>query len=197
MIRFLKNWLPENQLILLFLLAMTVLMSASRAQDSLQVEYSIVSMNFYHDHDEIKIKVPAWLKSSDLVFQIKRSILWPGEPPPQKRTYIYVFKETAQIGDVSSTGAVYIPGKGFIWSLSEWDPVDPPEGHPSEQDLNIYYSYIDRVIQQGSSLNNNRIRSQIAMDNAITISELDSIYSWVKYWLHKKKEEEQETNPEE
>ncbi|MBN2366211.1 MAG: hypothetical protein EH225_09490 [Calditrichaeota bacterium] len=160
-------------------------------QDSLEIKYSIVGMNFYHDHDVIKLKVPSWLSSSELILQIKRSIMWPGEPPPRKTTYIYVFKETDQIGDVSRTGAVYIPEKGFIWSLSGWDPLEPPNTPPSEEDLRLYYYFIDRVIQNGSTLNNSRIRSQIAHEYSLTLAELDSICSWVKYWLMKKKAEQE------
>ncbi len=163
----------------------------SFSQDSLNVRYSIVGMNFYSDHDVIKIKVPPWLKSSELMFQIKKAILWPGEPPPHKRTYIYVFKETAQVGEASQTGAVYIPGKGFIWSLSDWKPTEPPDLSPSAKDLDIYYTFIDRIIRNGSSLHNDRIRRDVAEEFQLSVAELDSIYSWVKYWLEKKQEEQQ------
>jgi hypothetical protein len=160
------------------------------SQDSLDIHYSIVGMKFYSDHDVIKIKVPPWLKSSEVMFQIKKAIQWPGEPPPRKKTYIYVFKETAQVGEASQTGAVYIPGKGFIWSLSDWKPIEPPDRRPSENDLNIYYTFIDRIIQNGSSLDNTRIRREVAQEFHLSVAELDSIYSWVKYWLGKKQEEQ-------
>lgn len=159
-------------------------------EDSLEVQFSIVGMNFYADHNVIKIRVPAWLKSSELIPQIKRSVVWPGEPPPAKLTYIYVFKETDQIGEKSKTGATYIPGKGFRWSLSDWQPAEIPEGIPTERDLGIYNHFIETILTEGSSLDNQDAKKKVARLHNISIAELDSIYSWVKYWLAKKQREQ-------
>jgi hypothetical protein len=152
-------------------------------QDTLQIQYSIVGMHFYEDHDIIKLKVPPWLKSSDLIPQIKRSIMWPGEPPPVKTTYIYIFKETDQVGEKSQTGAIYKPKKGFIWNLSSWEPTEMSKEMPMERDFKIYYYLIDQIIQDGSDLGNRKIRSTVAEEYSLTLSELDSIYVLVKYWL--------------
>jgi hypothetical protein len=152
-------------------------------QDSLQIQYAIVGMSFFEDHDVIKIKVPPWIKSSDLIPQIKRAVIWPGQPAPVKTTYVYVFKETDQVGDVSQTGAIYQPDKGFIWNLASWIPAQIPSGIPTKRDLEIYYDLIDQIIQDGSSLQNQKIRSSIAEEYSLTIHDLDSIYVFVKYWL--------------
>ena len=154
-------------------------------QDSLQIQYAIVGMAFHEDHDIIKIKVPPWIKTSDLMLQIKRVVIWPGEPPPDKKTYVYVFKETDQVGDISQTGAIYTPEKGFIWNLSSWTPIQTPSGTPTTKDLEIYYDLIDHIIQDGSSLENRKIRASIAGKYFLTLPELDSIYVYVKYWLGK------------
>ena len=84
------------------------------AQDSLNIQYSIIQIEFFEDHNIIKIKVPGWLKTSELMEQLQYLVIWPNEPPPTKIIYIYVFKETDQIGDTSETGCIYIPQKGFI-----------------------------------------------------------------------------------
>jgi hypothetical protein len=152
-------------------------------QDSLQVQYAIVGMSFYSDHDVVKIKVPPWLRTSELMEQIKLSILGPSYTPPLKKTYIYVFSETDQVGDISSTGAVYIPGEGFFWCLSGWTTKTTPNQNPSEKDLEIYYTLVDRIVQNGSTLDNLEIREQVAAEFSLSISQLDSIYSWVKYWI--------------
>ena len=158
------------------------------AQDSLEYQYSIVGMAFYSDHDIIKIKVPPWLKTSEVIFQIKSVLFWPDRPAPEKRTYVYVFKETDQIGEASKTGAVFYPDKGFLWSLSDWAPAKIPDQIPSEKDLNIYYSLTDRIIEQGSSFNNLEIKKEIAKQYYISTSTVDSIYTFVKYWLSSKQQ---------
>jgi len=159
-------------------------------QDSTRIQYAIVGMSFSGDHDVVKIKVPPWLLTSELMEQIKLSILGPSSTFPSKKTYIYVFSETDQVGDISSTGAVYTPGKGFLWSLSEWTSRAVPDTNPSDKDLEIYYILIDRIVKDGSLLDNLEIRKQVAGEFSISIAQLDSIYSWVKYWVslqHEKK----------
>ena len=155
----------------------------SLAQDSSKVQYAIIGMSFYGDYDVVKIKVPPWLLTSEVMEQIKLSILGPSSALPEKMTYVYVFKETDQVGDTSSTGAVYLPGKGFSWSLSRWSAQNFPNQIPTEKDLEIYYTLIDQIVKNGSTLDNLRIRKQVSRQYSITVSELDSIYSWVKYWL--------------
>jgi hypothetical protein len=158
------------------------------ADDSLEYSYSIVGMEFYGDHDIIKIKVPPWLKTSELIPQIKRVLFWPGGPPPTKKTYIYVFKETDQTGNSSHTGAIYIPGTGFIWELSDWEPAKIPEGNPTSKDFEVYYEFVDQIVQTGLSFGNTNVKEKVAAEYNLTLTELDSIYSFVKYWISNKKE---------
>lgn len=172
-----------KQLIIFMVIILYLSSPSENPQDSLQIQYAIVGMAFYEDHDVIKIKVPPWIKTSDLIPQIKRAVIWPGKPPPEKTTYIYVFKETDQVGEVSQTGAIYTPEKGFMWNLSSWIPIQMPVGIPTKRDLEIYYDLIDQIIQDGSSLENRKIRSSIANKYSITLYDLDSIYVFVKYWL--------------
>jgi hypothetical protein len=159
------------------------LWQSNLGQDSSKVQYAIVGMSFYSDYDVVKIKVPPWLLTSELMEQIKLSVLGPSSALPEKITYVYVFKETDQVGDISSTGAVYLPGKGFSWCLSAWSAQDLPDQIPSEKDLEIYYTLIDQIVKNGSTLDNLEIRKQVSQEYSISVSELDSIYSWVKYWV--------------
>jgi len=168
-----------KQLISLILFFFCLNIGSGIPQDSLQIQYSIVGMHFHEDHDVIKIKVPPWMKSSDLILQIKRAVLWPGEPPPDKITYVYVFKETDQVGEESQTGAVYSPKKGFAWKLSSWEPTQMPAGIPRERDFEIYYDLIDRIIRDGSNFGDWKFRSAVAKEHSLTLSELDSIYVFV------------------
>jgi hypothetical protein len=87
------------------------------------------------------------------------------------------------VGEESQTGAIYVPKKGFIWNLSSWEPTLMPEGIPHERDFEVYYYLIDRIIQDGSNFGDRKIRSAVAKEYSLTLSELDSIYVFVKYWL--------------
>ncbi|UCF64492.1 MAG: hypothetical protein JSW33_01300 [bacterium] len=175
----------RNLLFYFFIWVFPILAQTGTA-DSLKIQYAIVGIYFDEDHDIIKIKVPPWLKTSDLMSQIRMAVIWPGEPAPKKTTYIYVFKETDQVGDVSQTGAVYTPGKGFKWCLTSWQPTPEPSGIPTEKDFEIYYVLIDRILQQGATLGDQELRSEVAGEFSLTLSELDSIYTFVKYWLVEK-----------
>lgn len=153
------------------------------SQDTLDIQYSIVGMSFYQKYDIIKIKVPPWLKSSELIKQIKRCVIPPESNPPHKITYIYVFKETDQIGATSKTGAIYIPSEGFRWDLNEWKPISFPNTNPSDMDFEIYYDLVDTIIREGLTLTNLHSRQEVAKKYLITLAQLDSIYSFVKFWL--------------
>lgn len=153
------------------------------AQDSLNIRYSIVQMEYQPTKDIIKIKVPGWLKTSELMEQIRRVVIWPNEPLPKKKTYVYVFKETDQLGTTSRTGAVYIPDYGFLWDLREWEPDDKLYHSPTARELLIYYALVDSIITRGATLDNTRIRHQISRQFSISVGQLDTLYSRVKYWL--------------
>jgi len=160
----------------------------AQSEDSLSIQYSIVGMMFYGDHDVLKIKVPPWMKSSELVFQIKKAVIPDERFPPTKKTYIYVFKETDQVGATSKTGAVYDPGKGFRWDLKDWRPTQFPDIKPTEKDFEIYDDFIDTIIQEGLTLTNIESRQKIAAKYQITIAHLDSICAYVKYWLNRQQD---------
>ena len=182
--------------ILKFLLLFVIFLNVY-TQDSLEIRYSIIGMEFHNDFDIIKVKVPNWLTTSELIAQLKRIIIWPGEPLPKKKVYIYVFKDTDQIGDVSNTGCVYIPGKGFQWNLNEWTPEPLNIVTPTDRDLLIYNSLADSIIKKGSTMNNRKIRQEIVRQFNISLRELDSICVRVKYWWDRrqKKSESNTKNP--
>lgn len=152
------------------------------AQDSLDIFYSIVQMESHTDHDVIKIKVPCWLKTSELIPQLKRVVCWPGDPPPRKIIYVYVFKETDSIGSSSKTGCIYVPGKGFLWDLREWKPDLQPITVPTDSEIAIYTALVETIIQKGATIDNREIREEIARRYHLSLGQLDSIYSRVKRW---------------
>jgi len=171
---------------------LSLLFLNSTAQDSLEIYYSIVQMESHTDHDVIKIKVPCWLKTSELIPQLKRVVLWPGDPPPQKTIYVYVFKETDPIGSSSKTGCIYIPGKGFLWDLREWKPDLQPITIPTDSEIAIYTALVESIIKKGATIDNRAIREEIAGRYHLSLGQLDSIYSRVKrwWWLEKKNREQ-------
>ncbi|MEJ2637434.1 MAG: hypothetical protein P8184_19370 [Calditrichia bacterium] len=152
------------------------------AQDSLKIHYSIVQMEFHGDHDVIKIKVPNWLKTSELISQLKYIVQWPGDPPPRKKIYVYVFKETDPIGSQSRTGCVYTPGKGFLWDLRNWNPEEFSSEAPSDSEINIYNTFVDSLLANGITSSNQKVKEKIARLYDISVSRLDSIYVKVRYW---------------
>jgi len=178
-------------------LLLLVIFSYASTQDSLKIRYSIIGMEFHNDFDIIKVKVPNWLSTSELMAQLRRIIIWPGEPLPKKKVYIYAFKDTDQIGDISKTGCVYIPGKGFRWDLDEWTPEPINLVIPTDRELLIYNALTDSIIKKGSTLNNREIRQEIARQFNMSLKELDSICVRVKYWWNKKqkKSENSYENP--
>jgi hypothetical protein len=151
-------------------------------QDSLGIKYSIIGMRFYNNYDVIKVKIPNWLTKSQLMYQLKSVLFWPGDPPPKKKTHIYVFKETDQVSDISDVGCTYSPQNGFTWNLECWEPETIEFTVPSERDLLIYNTLTDTLITAGLTLSNEKIRTEIACKFGITLHELDSIYMRVKYW---------------
>jgi len=157
----------------------------AQSEDSLSIQYSIVGMMFYGDHDVLKIKVPPWMKSSELVFQIKKAVIPDERFPPTKKTYIYVFKETDQVGATSKTGAVYFPGRGFRWDLKDWRPTLFPDTIPTDKDFKIYDDFIETIIQDGLTLSNIESRRKVAVKYQITLAQLDSICAYVKFWLNR------------
>jgi hypothetical protein len=178
--------IPVRKLIIPFIILFgPTFPTFAQVEDSLSIQYSIVGMMFYGDHDVLKITVPPWMKSSELVFQIKKAVIPDEKFPPTKKTYIYVFKETDQVGATSKTGAVYFPGRGFRWDLKDWRPIQFPDTIPTEKDFEIYDDFIDTIIQEGLTLTNIESRQKVAAKYQITLAHLDSICAYVKYWLNR------------
>lgn len=151
--------------------------------DSLNIRYEIISQSFSPTKDVIKIRTPPYLYTEEVMEQIRLVLQWPGEPPPQKVTYIYIFRETDQIGDTSQTGAIYIPGEGFKWRLGNWKPIEFPLKEPTIQEKIIYNTFLDTIFARGSTMHNIEIKEEIAKQFNISVSKLDSVYFKVKYWM--------------
>jgi hypothetical protein len=151
--------------------------------DSLNIRYEIISQSFSPDKNVIKIRIPPYLYTEEVMEQIRMVLQWPGDPPPKKVTHVYIFRETDQIGDTSQTGAIYIPGKGFKWRLGNWKPVEFPLKEPSIREKIIYNTFLDTLFVRGSTMHNIEIKEKIAKQFNISVSKLDSIYFKVKYWM--------------
>lgn len=171
--------------------------------DSLNIQYQLLQTNYFERETEIKIKVPPYLKTSEVMEQIRLAVQWPGDPPPQKQTTVYVFRENAGEGDRSKTGGRYIPGKGFKWDLRDWEP-DTTIFHytPRLIDRIIYNALLDSLLadvinSMEFESKDNPIKKKVAREFEISVAQLDSIYYRVKWWqdLNKNSSKEQTDIP--
>lgn len=175
------------------LISLTVLLCcAAHAQqsywDSLNIQYQLMQSNYYETENVIKIKIPPYLSTSAVMEQIKLAVQWPGDPAPTKKTTVYIFRENAVEGDVSKTGARYLPGKGFKWDLNDWKP-DTTILHytPRLIDRIIYNTLLDSLFTKEYSpqefdSKDNPTKKKVAREFEISVAQLDSIYYRVKWW---------------
>lgn len=154
-----------------------------RTEDTLNIKYEIVSHQYYPDKNILKIKVPPFLTTTQLMEQIKLAVQWPGDPPPEQVTFVYVFKDSARVGTQSTTGAIYLPGQGYRWSLTKWVPIDIQLSEPSAREKIIYNTLLDSMFARGLEFNNQPVKEVVARQFHVSSGKLDSIYFKVKYWL--------------
>lgn len=155
--------------------------------DSLGICYEIVHMEFHQDYDVIKIKLPPYLSSAEVMEQIRKVIFWPDAPPPKKRTKIYVYRDTDTYGSSSKTGAVYIPGKGFLWDLRDWKPDSSFLRTPTPAEIRIYNTYLDTLLRRPLQWDDSTARRAVSQALGISRSHLDTVYFRVKWWLQVQK----------
>lgn len=162
--------------------------SQSARWDSLNIQYQLLQSNYFEAESVIKIKVPPFLSTREVMEQVKLVVQWPGDPPPVKKTTVYVFKENAVVGDRSKTGGRYIPGKGFLWDLKDWNP-DTTIHHytPRFIDRLIYNTLLDSLLDNGVysidfESKEKATKQNVAREFEISVSQLDSIYYQVKWW---------------
>ena len=174
----------------LLILAGPPVFSQQPIWDSLNIQYRLVN-TYYNQYENIfKIKVPPYLKTHEVMEQIRLVVQWPGDPPPKKKTVVYVFKEDVPENATSKTGAVYIPGKGFFWDMGDWQPdTSLLHYHPRPEDKFIYNTLLDSLFahQAFSDIDTGKvkpIKRNVARQFGLSVVELDSIYYRVKWWLN-------------
>ena len=170
-------------LILCLFLIVRILQAGENNTDTLNIMYEIVGQQFHSEENIIKIKLPPFLTTDEVMEQIKLALQWPGEPPPTQTTYIYIFKDSDKIGAKSNTGAVYIPHKGFKWNLNEWKPSKIKLSEPTLQEKIIYNTLLDSMFSKSFDYENIELKKTVANRFKISITQLDSIYFKVKYWI--------------
>ncbi len=154
--------------------------------DSLNIQYEIVQMEFRDDENIVKIRLPAYLPVDEVKRQVRLATYWPGSPPPQKKTLIYVFKDLDTAGTSSKTEAEYRPGRGFKWKLDAWQPDSTFLQVPTYLERLIYNAYLDTLFSQGLTPDNKRAHAAVAREFKIPLMKVDTIYYKVKYWLNRK-----------
>jgi len=166
---------------LLFIICTNV--NAQNVQDTLDICYEIITQEFNSDETIVKIKLPPYLSTPEVMEQIKLAVQWPGDPPPEETTVVYIFKETDKVGVESKTSAIYVPGKGYKWFLNDWIPTEIHLQEPTVMEKLIYNTLLDSMFAQGLTMDNNmEIKDKIAKQFNMTVPKLDSIYFKVKYW---------------
>ncbi|RMF58457.1 MAG: hypothetical protein D6748_08650 [Calditrichaeota bacterium] len=191
--------MKSRHYLLIFLVLVCSLFSKGFSQkaiwDSLNIQYRLVN-SYYNQFENIfKIKVPPYLSTSEVMEQIRLVVQWPGDPPPTKRTIVYVFKEDVPEDATSKTGAVYLPGKGFLWDMRDWQPDTSILSYtPTPEDKVIYNTFLDSLFAHQEFSDNSSekvkgLKKNVAQLFDITVSELDSIYYHVKWWLNLHREE--------
>ncbi len=152
--------------------------------DTLNIQYQIVYQDYGPFYNTIKIMVPPFLTTAELMEQIRLMLFFPGTDPPKRKTYVYVFKETDPLGTESRTGCVYKPGKGFLWDLRDWYPDSTWLTAPSDREICIYNCYLDTLFKYGIPPldSTTELEQKVARQFGITVSRLDSIYYKVKFW---------------
>lgn len=148
-------------------------------RDTLNIRYRLVGANrYFGDQNIIRIKVPPFLSTEEVMEQVKLALQWPGDPPPKKVTKVYVFKEMEPDGEKSPNWATFVPGKGISWNLTNWKPTEFSLSEPTVREKLIYRALLDTVF----SFDETETKKKIANDFGITRTKLDSIYFKVKYW---------------
>ncbi len=153
--------------------------------DSLPIRYHIIYQEYNAFYNVIKIKLPPFLSTAEVMEQIRFLLFWPDNQPPDKETRVYVFRDLDPIGTVSRTGCVYIPGKGIFWDLREWQPDSSLLRPPTDWEKQVYNAYLDSLFVHGFYLNEAKesaIKHIICQQYGLTPAQLDTLYYRVKYW---------------
>ena len=156
--------------------------------DSLNVQYRLIQSNYGIYEDIIKIKLPPHLNTSEVIRQVRMVVQFPGSPPPQKKTTVYIFKDDARVGDRSKNGGVYQPGKGFKWDLEDWHPDGRIFSYePRDFDFLVYNALLDSMFTNGFYAlefedEESASKQNVARRFDLKVAELDSIYYRVKWW---------------
>lgn len=156
--------------------------------DTLNIKYNLLQTNYSSDRNTVKIKVPPYLTTREVMEQIYLAVRILGGAEVSKQTTVYVFKDHDRVGDRSKTGGVYVPGKGFEWDLREWKPDTTIRNFtPRLIDRMIYEALMDSMFADGIEPlafedRNNPTKKKVAREFEISVAQLDSIYYRVKWW---------------
>ncbi len=158
--------------------------------DSLNIRFNIIYQEYNEFYNVIKIKLPPFLSTAEVMAQIRLLLFWPGSEPPDKETRVYVFRDLDPIGTVSRTGCVYVPGQGIFWDLREWHPDSSLLQEPTEWEKQVYNAYLDSLFASGFYLNESQetaVKERICQQYQLTPAQLDTLYYRVKYWWERVK----------
>ena len=175
------------------LLLGSILNAQEGTWEKYDIQYRLLQTHYGQSADVIKIKVPPYLSTSQLMTQCRLALQWPGDPLPRKKTTIYVYRDDDPLGTKSGVGLLYTPGKEIQWDLAEWQPDTLIFSYqPTPLDQVIYNTVLDSLYAEGmyaSELesDNAPVKKQLAEDFQLTVPQLDSIYYRVKRWGELKK----------
>ncbi|MCB0286242.1 MAG: hypothetical protein KDE57_06255 [Calditrichaeota bacterium] len=158
------------------------------AWDTVDIRYRRAEVLFSTNEDVITIKVPTYLNKFDVMEQIKLAVQFPGTPPPEKKTTVFVLRDDQNKNDKTKNCGIYKPGKGYQWRLDDWQQDDAIfDYEPSEVDKLLYNTILDSMYAQEISPltfeeNESDTKKQIAKMFEKSVAEVDSIYFRVMWW---------------
>lgn len=177
------------RILIIALLAGSALSAQNPVVDSLNVRYHFIESRFLQDETIFKIAVPPYLQTWEVMEQVRLAVQWPGDPPPDRPTTVYVFREGEGRGSVSGTGGVYIPGQGFRWDMGDWTPDTGVLAFvPRDIDKFMYNAVLDSLFRQGMDALAidgipERLKLGVAREFAVSPAQVDSVFYRVKWYV--------------
>ncbi|MEL6820577.1 MAG: hypothetical protein AAFP70_02350 [Calditrichota bacterium] len=156
--------------------------------DTLDVQYEVIDQRHYDGKVSLSIQLPPFLTQDEVKRQIEIAVQFPGSPPPNEVTEVFIYVEGRKDGKKVGR-ATYKPGKGFKWQIEKWDTdlsvvnykLTPEDRYIYETLMDTLYS-IDEFSLDTNHKRVKKAKKELAKRSKITLDELENLYYRVKWW---------------
>ena len=156
--------------------------------DTLDVQYEVIDQRHYDGKVSLSIQLPPFLTQDEVKRQIEIAVQFPGSPPPNEVTEVFIYVEGRKDGKKVGR-ATYKPGKGFKWQIDKWDTdlsvvnykLTPEDRYIYETLMDTLYS-IDEFSLDTNHKRVKKAKKELAKRSKITLDELENLYYRVKWW---------------